>query len=473
MNSRQHLPTLPWRGLWKHLTLTLRLNFRSRAPLIYGYLVPVFFLLAFGSVFRSTTPPLLHEMGQLLTITILGGACFGMPTAVVAERERGVWRRYRLLPFSSVGLLLSTTLARLVLVGSAAVMQIVLAWAIYRTPWPAHPAQFAGAFLAVVFAFLGLGWIIAMLADNVPAVQALGQAVFLPMIMIGGVGVPLRTLPPWAQRVADFLPGRYAVEALDACLLPEGGGLARAGWALAALAIIGAAAFAAAAGLFRWEGGPRPLRGRSWAWLALALMAWVGVGLTTETRSHPKVPANVAHPIATVAALATPVALPAWHQLTEADLARLRFDDLPPDDGYITPLAAGYDGLEGEDKTRLDHLQDQLAYWQPGTAAVGDAEQRVRNLLSVCAVADLVMDRNEAEIARAVFEQIKDAVRDPLELQQILAWIALHPEGGAVRLDVTEFGIGRGSTEPFVRDRVSIYAKKLLRELRSHPPTTR
>ncbi|MES1194648.1 MAG: hypothetical protein ABUL65_02055, partial [Opitutus sp.] len=85
-------------GLFRHFVLTLRLNFRSKQALAYGYLVPVFFLIAFGSVFRGDTPPLLAEMGQILTISILGGACFGLPTTLVAGRERGVWRRYRLLP---------------------------------------------------------------------------------------------------------------------------------------------------------------------------------------------------------------------------------------------------------------------------------------------------------------------------------------------------------------------------------------
>jgi hypothetical protein len=37
------------------------------------------------------------------------------------------------------------------------------------------------------------------------------------MIMIGGVGVPLAVLPLWEQRVAGFMPGRYAVEVLQPC----------------------------------------------------------------------------------------------------------------------------------------------------------------------------------------------------------------------------------------------------------------
>src|SRR6185312_4381538 len=130
----------PFSGLVHHFLLVLQLNFRTKQALIYGYLVPVFFLLAFGSVFRTDTPPLLSEMGQILTISILGGACFGLPTALVAERERGVWRRYRLLPLPTLALVFSTLCARLLIIGSAAVMQIFLARLVYHTPLPLHPA---------------------------------------------------------------------------------------------------------------------------------------------------------------------------------------------------------------------------------------------------------------------------------------------------------------------------------------------
>src|SRR5258708_2219190 len=170
-------------GLLHHLALSLRLNFRSKQAIIYGYVVPIFFLFALGSVF-ATNPPLRKDMGRLLTVTILGGACFGMPTTMVAERERGVWRRYRLLPAATGGIILS-----------AAVMQIVLARLIYKTPFPEHPIGLLGAFIFVCFAFLGLGLVIAMVSDNVPAVQAMGQAIFLPLIIIGGVGVRLESLP--------------------------------------------------------------------------------------------------------------------------------------------------------------------------------------------------------------------------------------------------------------------------------------
>src|SRR5215211_2049165 len=83
-------------ALLNHLGVSLRLHFRNRMALLYGYLFPLIFLVAFWVLYRHEKIPLLRHMGELLTVAVLGGACFGLPTTLVSERERGVWRRYRL-----------------------------------------------------------------------------------------------------------------------------------------------------------------------------------------------------------------------------------------------------------------------------------------------------------------------------------------------------------------------------------------
>ena len=65
--------------------------------------VPGHLSLAFYVLYRYEKVPLARHMGELLTVTILGGACFGLPTTMVSERERGVWRRYRLAPVATGG----------------------------------------------------------------------------------------------------------------------------------------------------------------------------------------------------------------------------------------------------------------------------------------------------------------------------------------------------------------------------------
>ncbi len=270
-------------ALLQQLRASLRLHFRNPMALIYGYAFPTIFLIAFWVLYRYDRVPLVRHMGELLTVTVLGGACFGLPTTLVSERERGVWRRIRLAPVSMLSVVGSTVAARYVLLILAALLQIVLAMLI-GMPFPRHPIQLGIAFTAVAFAFLGLGMVIATLADNVPAVQALGQCIFLPMLIIGGVAVPLASLPDWAQHLSAFFPGRYAVEALQTAV--NGGGLGAARFSLLALVTIGAAGAIAGTRLFRWDAQQRFMGRGGKGWIAAALVAWMAVGVAAEAKGR-------------------------------------------------------------------------------------------------------------------------------------------------------------------------------------------
>src|SRR2546421_5435117 len=144
-------------GLLHHMLLTLRLNFRSKQALVYGYIFPIIFLLAFWGIYSKEIPPLANELGQLLTVTILSGACFGMPTAMVGERERGVWRRYVLLPSATGGTGIRSFVARCGVAGVSGGMEICFGHRLFKESWPAHPWQLGGTFLFLAVAFLGIG----------------------------------------------------------------------------------------------------------------------------------------------------------------------------------------------------------------------------------------------------------------------------------------------------------------------------
>ncbi len=275
------------RAFLHHLVLSLRLNLRNPQAMVFGYVVPVFFLIAFGSVFgHGNKIPLTGVLGQLLTISALGGACFGLPIQFVTERERGVWRRYRLTPLPTVWFVISMLFGRYLLVLSAAILQLILAFWFYKQPMPQHPWLLFVAFSFASFAFLGLGLVISMVANSTSAVQALGQSLFLPMIMIGGVGVPLRMLPVFvAKHVAIFLPGRYAVQAMDLAIAdPSKFHQPRQvliAFNFIALAVIGIAACLAGAKLFRWENDTK-FQKSAFAWVLVAVMAWAAAGIAAE-----------------------------------------------------------------------------------------------------------------------------------------------------------------------------------------------
>ena len=177
-------------AIWRQFVLSLRLQLRNPTALVYSYAIPLVFLAAFWTLYRHESPPLGRHLDELLTITALSGACFGLPAWLVSERERGIWRRYRLAPLPGGVHLAGKLGASYLLLLSAGVLQIVAAVAV-GTPLPSRLFDLWLAFTLVCVAFLGLGLLITMLADTVPAAQALGQVVFLPMLIVGGVAVPL------------------------------------------------------------------------------------------------------------------------------------------------------------------------------------------------------------------------------------------------------------------------------------------
>ena len=263
------------RGVPEQILLHIRLNFRGRMAMLYQYLFPVIFLVAFRTVYRQERSPLVLHFGELLTITILGSAAFGLPSGIVSDRERGIWRRYKILPVSPFAILAGTLVTRYLLLLTAGFLLLVLAMAA-GMPMPAHPLAMWGAFTVSAIAFMGVGLDLAMLANTVPAVQALGQCVFIPMLIVGGVALPLSSLPVWAPHLSAFLPGRYSVEAIQTCVTGSPG----AG-AFDIVALLAIAATGAAAGLlaFRWDSRQRTSR-----WVAVAILGWIAVGIVAESR---------------------------------------------------------------------------------------------------------------------------------------------------------------------------------------------
>jgi hypothetical protein len=479
-------------GIASQVAIGVRLYFRNTTALVYGFLFPVIFLVAFAVLYRHEDVPLARHMGELLTVTALGGACFGLPTTLVSERERGVWRRYRLVPVPTAVLVTATVVTRYVLLIPAALLQLAIAIAI-GMPLPQHPLDLWLAFTCVAFAFLGLGLVIAMMADTVPAVQALGQSIFLPMLIIGGVAVPLASLPEWAQRVSSFFPGRYAVQALQTSV--TGRGLGDALFSVGALILVGVAGCVAGAAMFRWDAQQRFLADSRKAWVAVAVAAWIVVGLLADPspRTGLAAPASVPAPAAMPPAAAGKDLSPAkpepeprpvaeaskaakpearrtkpasWRTVTLDDVERdIDFDQLPPDAGVVAPIAGPDDQPDASVIKQLVQLRRGLEEWAP--AQVPDPAQRVRNYLYVAAVPDVFQIPLERFAPLLIFDRLQKEF-DERDLVRLLYWVARHPaEGDDSALgELHRLGLGAGPSDiEQTRERVVYYAVKLLGRL--------
>jgi len=323
--------------------------------------------------------------------------------------------------------------------------------------------------------------------------------------------------------VSSFFPGRYAVDALQVSV--HGPGIAAAGFSIAALLIIGIAACAAAARLFRWDVQDRFNRRGGLGWVSVAIAPWIAIGVIAESRPARPAPATtgaasnvprpapsrpLSAPTPTVAEQARgaepirstiiaaspaappldtgpdPAALPAapaspisetpvvpqrWMDVTRARIDYdVRFERLPPDDGVILPIAGVHEPIEPAAAPHVADIERELDNWAPGR--LPDPEQRARNLLYIAGVIDLLQLPAERYVPRLVFAKLQREVpRDDLE--KLLYWIGVHwasGEASAVQ-QMAVFGLDvPPELVDDVRNRASAYSLKLLGRLTGKIP---
>ncbi|MEJ1973899.1 MAG: hypothetical protein WDM96_15990 [Lacunisphaera sp.] len=219
------------------------------------------------------------------------------------------------------------------------------------------------------------------------------------------------------------------------------------GFALAALAVIGVAAAGVGAKLFRWDAGRRSGR-TSFAWVGVALAAWIAVGVTaTLTGRSQTITGTVA----------------GYETVTDAQIATITYTDLTGDNEIVTRLAPALGGPDAPPGGSLPGLHA----WPPPRDS--DPGRDVWYLLGVAAVADISEDLHEGEIARTVFNELQTRY-DRAHLRRLLAWVILDPTSGPLPVETRELERPRHPPPTLIRERGVYYAKKFLGRLEGKLP---
>lgn len=184
----------------------------------------------------------------VLTVSVMATAMVSLGIATGFERQYLALKRLGGTPLPRAGLLAAKTLAVLAVeaVQAAAVLGLgaLLGWD------PGGRALLAiGLALLGSVAFAGLGLLMAG-ALRAEMTLALDNALYVFMVLAGGVVIPLERLPGALRAVGRALPASALADVLRGALAP---GASIPGGRVLALAIWAAGASAAAAVAFRWE----------------------------------------------------------------------------------------------------------------------------------------------------------------------------------------------------------------------------
>jgi ABC-2 type transport system permease protein len=240
------------------LTLVeLKLFLREKSGPAFGVGLPLLLLIIFGNLpfYREHRDDLggltlLDAYVPILIAFVLAMLALNVLPAVLAGyREKGVLRRLRTTPVGPARVLTAQLIITLLTATIAVTAVLLTARIAYGVALPRQIGGFLLTTALTALALTAVGLLVAAAAPSGRAANAIGAAVFYPTVFLGGLFLPVQTMPDTLRHISQATPMGAAVTAMqDAtdgrwphCLAL----LTMAAWA-------GGAAVAAAK-LFRWE----------------------------------------------------------------------------------------------------------------------------------------------------------------------------------------------------------------------------
>jgi ABC-2 type transport system permease protein len=210
------------KALSKMTWIELKLFLREPIGVFFTLLFPLMLLFLFGSIYGNEPTPFLDGRGSVdnsvpgyigMIIGTLG--MVSLPITLASYRQRGILRRLRATPLQPGTVLWSQVIVSTLVALAGAGLLVTAAVLFYDLTLPAVPLAVIPAILLGGLSFFALGFVLAGIMPTARTAQAVGMALFYPMLFLSGAGMPRQMMPESLQRVAEFLPLTHVVDLID------------------------------------------------------------------------------------------------------------------------------------------------------------------------------------------------------------------------------------------------------------------
>jgi ABC-2 type transport system permease protein len=240
------------------LTLTWtesKLFLREPTVTFFTLAFPLLLLFAFGAIFGNDPGSAPGNAGYAtyalpgyvaLTIGSLG--LLSLPTALAIYRDQGILRRFHVTPLRPTAVLGSQAIVHLLMLLVSVVLLVGAGVLAYDVPMPGRPLLALASVLLATLSFLAVGFLLGAVLPTARATQAVGNALFFPMLFLSGAAIPQFMFPEWLKTASAALPLTHATWLLqDAWLQGQWNGSSSL-----VLVGMGLACAGLAASVFRW-----------------------------------------------------------------------------------------------------------------------------------------------------------------------------------------------------------------------------
>lgn len=209
-------------AFWKLTWTELKLQLREPLGAFFTLIFPLMLMILFGSIFGNESSQVLGGYGQIdlsvpgyigMIVGTIG--MLGLPISLASYREQGILRRFRATALRPTIILWSQVAVSLLLTALSVTLLVVAGRLLFNLRLPTATLALIPAILLGAFSFFGVGFVLAGVMPTARTAQAVGMALFFPMLFLSGAAIPRHIMPEIIQRIADFLPLTHVVKVME------------------------------------------------------------------------------------------------------------------------------------------------------------------------------------------------------------------------------------------------------------------
>lgn len=209
------------RAVGRLAALELRLLIREPGVLIGLLGFPLVAVLVLAGVFGQAPDPEFagvapdhHYLAGYVGVVLASLGLVTIPTHLATQRELGVLRRFRASGLGAGALVASEVALGTVLGVLAAAVVLGAGSAVYGIEAPDDVLGVVAWFSVGLACFIAIGGALGSLVNNGRSAAALGNLLFVPMLLLGGGGPPQAVMTSTMQSISDVLPLSHVVGGL-------------------------------------------------------------------------------------------------------------------------------------------------------------------------------------------------------------------------------------------------------------------
>jgi ABC-2 type transport system permease protein len=236
-----------------HFAFEFKTGLRNSTLLLMNYLFPLGFYVMMGLVMTEINPDFDDLLIPAMVVFVaMSSNLLGLPEPLVASREAGIYRSFKINGVPALSILAIPTLSTLVHVLIVSTLVALTGAPFFGGAAPTNWGSFALIGLLSAFAFGAIGALIGVISSNSRATVLWSQIVFLPSMLLGGLMIPMTQMPESVRPVSALLPATHVMQAFSGLAYGESTQIDP--WAsIAILPVSGALAFGLAVYLFNWD----------------------------------------------------------------------------------------------------------------------------------------------------------------------------------------------------------------------------